>query len=129
MARKYTKRRKPGRANHLIAAIKTRKLQLPKGYSMPVHHGRTDEFTTVREGVYRGKAIRVETTYKISIDGEPLTVHTRVLDDGTVHCHAFPNYSFPSAMDLARKIVDASSVEIPRNQLRKQNSQTHGGHH
>ena len=113
---------------HLLEPIKSGKLRLPKGCSMPEHHGHQDSFTTVREVTYRGKAIRIETTYKIAIGGTPLTTHTGVLNDGTVHCHAFPNYSFPSAMDLARKIVDASPVDIPKNELRDKGSSLHGGH-
>lgn len=74
---------------HLAAAIKSKKLQLPEGYSVPEKHGHQDRFTSIREATYRGKVIRVETTYRITIDGEPVTAHTQVLDDGTVHSHAF----------------------------------------
>jgi hypothetical protein len=105
------------------------RLQLPKGYKIPKQHAHQDVFTTIREATHRGKAIRVETTYKILIDGKPVTSHTHVLDDGSVHSHALPNYSFRSAVDLARKIVDTSNIEVPKNELGKPGSSPHGGHH
>lgn len=120
-------RRGADACDQLLATIKSGKLRLPDGYSMPDHHGPGDSFTTVREATYRGKAIHVETTYKIVIDGTPLTMHTSVLDDGTVHCHGFPNYSFPSAMALARKIVDATPIDKPKNELTAKGSGSHGG--
>ncbi len=118
-------------------AIKSKKLELPQGYTIPKHHhGHGDTFTTIREAAYRGKAIRIETAYKITIDDQPVTTHTMVLDDGTVHCHAFPNYSFPSAIDMAKKIVDASGIAMPKNELGspstdsgKHSSTHHGDHH
>jgi hypothetical protein len=129
MSTKRATRSKKSQMEHLVAAVKSQKLQLPDGYSMPQAHPHHDSFTSIRQTTYRGKAIRVETTYKITIDGEPVTAHTQVLDDGTVHYHGFPNYSFRSALDLARKIVDFSSVEIPKNELGTQGSGSHGGHH
>ena len=105
------------------------RLQLPKGYKLPKHQGHQSVFKTVREATHHGKAIQVETTYKILIDGKPVTSHTYVLDDGSVHCHALPNYSFRSAVDLARKIVESSDMEIPKNELGKRSQGEHGGHH
>jgi hypothetical protein len=129
MSTKRATRGKKSQTEHLVAAIKSQKLQLPDGYAMPQGHPHHDSFTSIRQATYRGKAIRVETTYKITIDGEPVTVHTQVLDDGTVHSHAFPNYSFRSALDLARKIVDFSGVEIPKNELGTRRSGSRGGRH
>ena len=117
---------KPG--SPLANAVKSGKLLLPKGYVIPESHGHRDSFTTVRLATYRDKKIRVETTYKITINEEPVTTHTTVLDDGSVHCHSFPNYSFPTAMDLARKIVDASGTKEPQNELGESGPACHGGH-
>jgi tyrosinase len=119
---KENKTRKRGSYQQSKASRKSLKLRLPRGYKLPKHQGHQSSFKTIREATHRDKAIRVETTYKIIIDGKPVTSHTHVLDDGTVHCHAFPNYSFRSAMDLARKIVDFSTVEMPKNELGKQSS-------
>ena len=86
-------------------------------YVIPPKHEHDDTFITVRRATYRDKKIEIRTTYRIVIDGEAVRAHTTVHDDGTVHCHGFPQYSFPSAMDLARKLVDASNVEFPQDEL------------
>lgn len=113
----------------LGTSLENGEFRLPDGYVAPEEHGHTDTFTTIRETAYRGKDIRVETTYRFTIDDEPLRAHVMVLDDGTVHYHGLPNYSFPSAMDLARKIVDMSGFEIPENELTTEGSADDGGHH
>lgn len=112
-----------------IASIKTGKLRLPAGYTIPATHKHKSSFKTIRKSEYRGKKLRVETTYKITIDGEPLTSHTTVLDDGTVHCHDFPNYSFPSAIDMTRKVVDTMiDFTEPEDELSKHSDVEHGEH-
>lgn len=108
--------------------IKSAKLRLPEGYALPEPQGRQKSFTSMREAHYRGKTIRVETTYKITIDGEPIGTHTTVGNDGSVHCYGFPNYSFPSAMDMTRKIVDASFFEMPKEELPRGGTGHSGGH-
>lgn len=86
-------------------------VHLPPGFTPGEgHHGHKTSFTSVRNAVHRGKSIKVRTTYRIEIDDEPLTLHTMVMDDGRVHCHGLPNYSFPSALDLARSIIDAARL-------------------
>ena len=87
-----------------------KKLPPPVGYKPKKSHGVATSFTSTRRAVHRGKKISVRTTYRIEIDGEPLKVHTMVMDDGTVHCHGLPNYSFTSAVDLARSVIDASRL-------------------
>ncbi|WP_300071379.1 hypothetical protein [uncultured Ruegeria sp.] len=110
-------------------------LHLPTGYAQDTgHHGHQKSFTSTRTALHRGQKIKIRTTYRIEIDGEPLTLHTMVLDDGTVHCHGLPNYSFPSAIDLARSIIDASRLApIERNELGMGHDDhdghaDHGGH-
>lgn len=117
-----------GGYEEIVEGIKSGKLVLPEGCVMPEEDGDRDAFTTVREATYRGRKICVETTYRITIGGEALRVHTSVLDNGAVHCHGFPNYSFPSALDLARKIIDGSErIEIPENELGDQEPDPEGG--
>ena len=70
-----------------------------------------------RRAIYRDREIIVRTHYEILIDGKPLETHVRVLDDGRVHCHSLPNYGFRSAIDLARKMIDAFSRELPEDEL------------
>jgi hypothetical protein len=104
-------------------------LSLPEGYSIPAHQHTKSSFKTTRKTEYRGKSIKIETTYKITIDGEPFISHTTVMDDGSVHCHDFPNYSFPSAVDMAKKILDAKlNFNPPEDELSIDMQGEHGGH-
>lgn len=94
------------------------KLELPDGYTVPHKQSASDTFSTVRETYYQGKYIRVETTHRIIIDNKPVTSHTGVLNDGSVYCHGFPNHSFPSALDLARMLVD-NIQQFPEDELNR----------
>ena len=67
---------------------------------------------TVREAEYRDKRIIVKTHYEISIDGKPLQSHVSVQDNGTVHCHGLPNYSFLSMVDMVRQVIDSTVDEF-----------------
>jgi hypothetical protein len=115
----------PQRLEDAVTRVARGSLELPDGYRMPDSHGRKTSFSSTRKAVYRGRDIRVRTTYRIEIDGKPLTMHTYVLDDGTVHCHGLPNYSFPSALDLVRALIDAMPLaHVARDELGG-----HGGMH
>lgn len=104
-------------------------LPLPEGYTIPAHKHARHSFKTIRKTEYRGKLIKIETTYKITIDNEPFVSHTTVMDDGTVRCHDFPNYSFPSAVDMAKKILDAKlNFNPPEDELSVHAQGKHGGH-
>ena len=69
------------------------------------HHGHGVE--TVREDHYRGHHIVVSTTYRVEVDGRPVTGHLGVTNDGRVHYHAVPNLRFASALELVRRLIDA----------------------
>ncbi len=110
-------------------------LYLPSGFSPDAgHHGHRESFTSIRTAEHRGRKIKIRTTYRIEIDGEPLTMHTMVMDDGSVHYHGLPNYSFPSAIDLVRSIIDAERLApMVRNELGSEGDDhdghgNHGGH-
>lgn len=75
----------------------------------PHEHG----VETVREDHYRGHHIVVRTTYRIEVDGRPVTGHVAVGNDGKVHYHAIPNVSFRSAIDVVRQLIDAFPDEFP----------------
>ncbi len=62
---------------------------------------------TVRTATHRGHEIVVRTTYEIEVDGRPLKGHLNVGNDGSVHYHPLPNYSFDSALDLVRQVIDS----------------------
>jgi hypothetical protein len=71
-------------------------------------HGTHDHpVETVRTTIYHGHRIVVRTRYSVEIDGRPLDGHLGVTDDGAVHYHALPNYSFGSALDLVKQVVDS----------------------
>ena len=67
---------------------------------------------TVREDHYRGHHIVIRTTYRIEVDGDPVTGHVAVGNDGKVHYHAIPNVSFGSAIDVVRQLIDAFPDEF-----------------
>jgi hypothetical protein len=63
---------------------------------------------SVREATYKGHHIRIVTTYRIEVDGAPITGHLLVTHEGTVHYHAIPNQEFASAVDMVKRIIDLS---------------------
>jgi len=73
----------------------------------PHDHGTGDgTSTSVREFEHRGHRARIETTYRITIDGAPLVGHVSVLPSGEVHYHRFPQYAPRSAVDVVRAVID-----------------------
>ena len=85
--------------------------QLPDGYEpASEHRSHQKSFISTRTALHRGHKIKIETTYRIEIDGEPLGLHTMVIDDGSVHCHGLPNYAFSSAIDLVKSIIDSATL-------------------
>ena len=63
-------------------------------------------FQSVREAEHKGHKIAIYTQYEIRVDGEPFTSHVYVDNTGKVSTHALPAYSFVSAVDLVKKIID-----------------------
>lgn len=97
--------------SHTRTILNLENFQLPDGYRRSSGHvGHHKSFTSTRTALHRGHRIKIKTTYRIEIDDEPLTLHTGVMHDGSVHCHGLPNYSFPSAIDLAKSIIDAARL-------------------
>lgn len=68
-------------------------------------HGATPA-TSTRTADYLGHHIEIRTTYEIEIDGARLMTHLVVTDEGQVQCHALPNYTFLSAVDMVRALID-----------------------
>ena len=93
------------------------------------HHAKG--VTSKRSTEHRGRKIEVHTTYKFYVDGKPLKMHAGVMDDGKVHCHNLPQYSFTSALKMLKRVVDIMSIEEPVNELKKPKNKKHkkGGHH
>lgn len=88
----------------LSAAIEEK---LPRGE--PRHRGHAGHSSTsVRQAEYKGHQIRIETTYVITLDGEPVGGHVVVGDNGRVHYHSIPNQEFLSAVDMVKRVIDLS---------------------
>ena len=68
---------------------------------------------TVRTDVYKKREIRITTTYDIRIDGRPVGGHIEVSPEGRVHYHGLPAYSWMSAVDLVRQVIDSFPDEFP----------------
>lgn len=73
---------------------------------------------SVREVEHNGHKITIRTHYEIEVDGQPLEGHIYVGNDGTVSSHAFPAYSFTSAVDLVAKLIDTFPAEFERKKRR-----------
>lgn len=80
-------------------------------------HGHQRGMVSIREAEHRGRHIVIRTSYEILVDGEPLEGHVEVGQDGSVHHHGLPNYATPSMVDLVKKILDASDVELPPDEI------------
>ena len=79
-----------------------------------LHGGHEHPGETVREVEYKGHRIRVVTTYRIDVDGVPVTGHLSVTNEGRVHYHAVPNEEFSSAVDMVKRIIDLSPQGLGR---------------
>ena len=82
--------------------------QLKAGKPVAAGHAEHDKgpFQSVREAEHKGHKIAIYTQYEIRVDGEPFTSHVYVDNTGKVSTHALPAYSFVSAVDLVKKIID-----------------------
>lgn len=81
------------------------------------HAGMGEPATSVREAHYKGHAIRVETSYRITVDDQPVTGHVLVGNDGQVHYHSIPNQQFDSAVDMVKRIIDLTPPDrIPHGE-------------
>jgi hypothetical protein len=82
--------------------------QLKAGKPVAAGHAEHDKgpFQSVREVDYNGHKIAIYTQYEIRVDGEPFSSRVYVDNTGKVSTHALPAYSFASAVDLVKKIID-----------------------
>jgi hypothetical protein len=64
------------------------------------------ETTAVREMAHQGHVVRIYTTYRVEVDGEPIRAHLSVDEDGRVYTHATPFVTYASALDLMRAVID-----------------------
>ncbi len=94
--------------------------QLKAGKPVTAGHAEHDKrpFQSVREVDYKDHKITIYTQYEIRVDGKPLGGHIYVDNSGKVSAHALPNYSFVSAVDLVKKMID----EFPNDFTTKKKS-------
>jgi hypothetical protein len=95
-------------------------------------HGQMME--SVRETTYGSHHIVIRTTYQMEIDDKPVVGHMLVSNDGRVQYHGLPNYSFVSAVDLAKQLIDAYPDDFPpptptRRRRGATKPSTRGHHH
>ncbi len=76
------------------------------------HHEEGQEI--VRQDDYKGHHIVVRTVYRISVDGKKVTGHIMLTNDGQVQYHGLPNWSFDSAIQLARTLIDNFPEDFER---------------
>jgi hypothetical protein len=93
---------------------------LKAGQSVAAAHAEHDKgpFQSVREIEYNDHKIAIYTQYEIKVDGKPFSGHIYVDNRGRVSAHALPNYSFVSAVDLVKKMID----EFPDEFTKKKSS-------
>jgi hypothetical protein len=77
---------------------------------------------SVREVDYKGHKITIYTQYQIKIDGKPFSGHIYVDNRGKVSAHALPNYSFVSAVDLVKKVIDEFPDGFAKKKSERSNS-------
>jgi hypothetical protein len=104
---------------HLAAALEKYKDNLAL-----LHHSHGSR-PSIREKSYKGRLIRVETTYRITIDDMPVTGHLALSNEGTVHYHAIPNQEFASMVEMVERVIDLSD-DLGQLQPAEHG---HGGHH
>lgn len=68
---------------------------------------------SIREADYKGHHIIVRTHYEIEVDGQMVMGHMGVTNDGQVHYHPMPNWSFTSAVDLVKQLIDTFPDDFP----------------
>jgi hypothetical protein len=61
---------------------------------------------SVRTAEHKGHTIVVRTRYEIDVDHKPVMSSVIVDNFGRVACHALPNYSFLSAIDLVKQLIE-----------------------
>jgi hypothetical protein len=98
----------------------------PKVGDVPHSH----ELSSIREIEYKKHQIRIETTYRITVDDVPVTGHLEVANDGSVHYHAIPNQEFASAVDMVKRVIDLTPpTALPGGGHHDQDHGTHGHEH
>lgn len=86
------------------------------------------EATGIREFSHNGHTVRVITTYRVEVDGNPVRAHLSVDEDGQVYTHATPFVTYTSATDLMKAIIEAypESFSEQNNTHEEEHHHSHG---
>lgn len=90
-------------------------------------HGK-HEATSVREMTHNGHTVRIVTTYRVEVDGEPADMHLSVDEDGQVFTHATPFVTYASAVDLMKEVMDAYPDAFSPEDEQPDHDHDHDGH-
>jgi hypothetical protein len=71
-----------------------------------MHAHMQEPSTSTREADYRGHHVVIQTTYTVTVDGQPFNAGLGVTDDGRVYYHGMPNVGFDSAVDLMKTVIE-----------------------
>jgi hypothetical protein len=117
----------PSRPPSDLIAYSSKRLRA--GQSVAAGHAEHDKgpFQSVREIEHNGHKITIYTQYQIKIDGKPFSGHIYVDNSGKVSAHALPNYSFVSAVDLVKKMIDEFPDDLTKKKSYRSNSATRRG--
>ena len=99
-------------AQSVATYVKRNAARVKKTLSGMAHHGPS---VSVRQTDYKGHHIEIRTTYEITVDRMPVMGQVLVTDEGQVQCHALPNYTFLSALDLVKSLIDAFPEDFERS--------------
>ena len=95
-----------------------------------VDHQHGFDTTVVREMAHQGHVVKIHTTYRVEVDGQPVRAHLSVDEDGRVYTHATPFVTYASALDLMRAVIDGypDSFEGTPAEPHDPNDHDHGDH-
>jgi hypothetical protein len=98
--------------------------RLKAGQPVAAGHAEHDKgpFQSVREIEHKGHKIAIHTQYEIKVDGKPFSGHIYVDNTGKVSTHALPTYSFASAVDLVKKMIDEFSDDFTKKKSSRSSS-------
>jgi hypothetical protein len=93
-----------------------------------VGHEHHAHMASVRKAEHNGHKIEILTRYEVKIDGKATALPLSVGDDGSVVCHAVPNYLFASAVDLVKTVIDTYPDDFKKRSGRGKPKDDPGGH-
>ena len=94
------------RNRRALARYTTRAAKEIDSATTDVHGHGEHGMESVRTAEHKGHSIVVRTRYEIEVDRKPVASPIIVDNFGRVACHALPNYSFLSAIDLVKQLID-----------------------